>query len=616
MATADDYAAWIIKNQNRKGTPEFDTVAQAYKLAKADSSAAPAYDPSAGGSTLNVAGLDTGIPTPQWLDRVLAGMGKAVYDTGRGIKQIATLNGSQGEVNAAHTLDAPLMNTGAGVAGNVLGQIGTATLPGAAIAKGAQGIPMLARAGSALYAPQTVLEAAAGGALQGAVQPVPTGESRTLNAAIGAAGGAALPTAVQAGSIIKGAVSPFFQGGREQIAGRALQRFATDPNAIAGAAGQALVKGSTPTLAEATGDIGLAQLQRSLRNNPDANAAITNRLMGNQQARLDALQGIAGDPGQREFFDAARQSAASQLYQKAFDETPAMTPWIKGQLTALQKRPSFQTALPMAQDRALEEGLKLDPSNVTQVVHYTKMALDDMIGAAKTSGRPGQAAAIQGTRDKLVSLIESKDFSPSYREARDTYAQMSKPINQMDVGQELYNRLQPALADFGATGRLTPQKYAEALRNGDMTARKATGFSGAKLDNILSPEQMATVTNVARDMGRSTNAQELGMAKGSPTAQNLAGQDILRNILGPLGLPKGLADTAIADTLMRPVSWAYKAPETRILGLLGDASIDPAEAKRLVELARKRSKLGLTADQYIPYSAPIGAAGLLDAFQK
>jgi len=35
MATADEYAAWIVKNQSLKGTPDFDTVAKAYQEAKA-----------------------------------------------------------------------------------------------------------------------------------------------------------------------------------------------------------------------------------------------------------------------------------------------------------------------------------------------------------------------------------------------------------------------------------------------------------------------------------------------------------------------------------------------------------------------------------------------------
>jgi hypothetical protein len=36
MATADDYAGWIVKNADKKGTPEFDTVAAAYKEALAE----------------------------------------------------------------------------------------------------------------------------------------------------------------------------------------------------------------------------------------------------------------------------------------------------------------------------------------------------------------------------------------------------------------------------------------------------------------------------------------------------------------------------------------------------------------------------------------------------
>ena len=34
MATAEQYAAWIVQNQSKQGTPEFETVAQAYQVAK------------------------------------------------------------------------------------------------------------------------------------------------------------------------------------------------------------------------------------------------------------------------------------------------------------------------------------------------------------------------------------------------------------------------------------------------------------------------------------------------------------------------------------------------------------------------------------------------------
>lgn len=49
MATAEQYAEWIVSNQAKKGTPEFDTVAEAYKLAKTQpaTDAAPKADPLA-----------------------------------------------------------------------------------------------------------------------------------------------------------------------------------------------------------------------------------------------------------------------------------------------------------------------------------------------------------------------------------------------------------------------------------------------------------------------------------------------------------------------------------------------------------------------------------------
>jgi len=40
MATAQEYAAWIVKNADKQGTPEFDTVAQAYQFAKAQETTA------------------------------------------------------------------------------------------------------------------------------------------------------------------------------------------------------------------------------------------------------------------------------------------------------------------------------------------------------------------------------------------------------------------------------------------------------------------------------------------------------------------------------------------------------------------------------------------------
>lgn len=101
-------------------------------------------------------------------EKFLAGTGKAFVDLGRGVKQRLGFMSEQ-EVAEARKVDAPLMGTGAGVAGNLAGTIAalgpTMMVPGA----------------------NTVAGAALVGGLSGGLQPTAEGESATKNALAGAA---------------------------------------------------------------------------------------------------------------------------------------------------------------------------------------------------------------------------------------------------------------------------------------------------------------------------------------------------------------------------------------------------------------------------------------------
>lgn len=149
-------------------------------------------------------------PTGTTAENLAAGAGKAITDLGRGVKQLmdipaewleqkfpgisswaqskglpsakASAAQTQADVDASAVRDKPLMATGAGITGNIAGTIAGTMIPLSAIAKGA-GV------GSALVNPTTYKAAAAAGALQGALQPTATGESRALNTGIGAGAG-------------------------------------------------------------------------------------------------------------------------------------------------------------------------------------------------------------------------------------------------------------------------------------------------------------------------------------------------------------------------------------------------------------------------------------------
>lgn len=179
MATADDYAAWIVANESKKGTPEFATVAAAYREAKGDKPARASAEILGGIS-----------PAGSMFENLAAGFGKALVDVGRGVGQITGLM-DQSSIDEAKRLDAPLMDTGAGLTGNIAGNLATMFGPGAAV--GAAGKAMQAKrmvdAARAFLAPKTALGGAGIGAGMASIQPVASDESRGINVGIGAVGG-------------------------------------------------------------------------------------------------------------------------------------------------------------------------------------------------------------------------------------------------------------------------------------------------------------------------------------------------------------------------------------------------------------------------------------------
>jgi hypothetical protein len=83
MATADEYAAWIVKNQSLKGTPDFDTVAKAYQEAKLTEGQGGIPGPRATPSTLDVA---TSAPY-----KTIAGVADLFINTPQNIANIAKM---------------------------------------------------------------------------------------------------------------------------------------------------------------------------------------------------------------------------------------------------------------------------------------------------------------------------------------------------------------------------------------------------------------------------------------------------------------------------------------------------------------------------------------------
>lgn len=513
----------------------------------------------------------------------LAGIGKGMTDLARGAGQMVGAV-SRKDIADSRALDTPLMQTGAGKAGmltgTVAGMLPAAFIPGANTMAGAAGI----------------------GAATGLMQPSTSTGETLRNTAMGtAAGPIGLGVGRGLGALYQGAkaaLEPFFLGGQDRIAARTLQSFAGGPQQAQAAASSignapAVLPGVQPTTAELANNAGIAQLERTLRNNPENLAALTTRNQSNRTAMTGALDQIAGTPAQMTAATTSRAATTAPMYQAA---SQAVVP-ADAQLGQLLARPSMQRAWDRAQQLASEEGISLVQPNANdvsgQTLQYLKMGLNDM---RDTAEQRGMGAHEQRALDSTLASFNQWTTRnvPQLRAADQAYAAASAPINQMQIGGALRDRLVPALGDFGNNTRLSSNSYANALRNGDQLASQTTGIP-TTLQQALSPSQMTTVNQVGEQLARRTNADELGRAVGSNTAQNLAGQNVLRQFLGPFGLPQGMGERAAQSTLgqsiLRPLQWAAQVGEPRILQRLANASLNPQEAQRLLALAHSNPRL-------------------------
>lgn len=547
------------------------------------------------------------------LEKFRAGMGKSFADIGRTGKRIANMVGigsyDQTAAAEAARLDKALTDTGAGMAGKVVGDIALTALPGLgaqrAITTGVQtGSRMLPQAvGAVTRGAAPYVGAAGAGALTGAaLSPEDLSGGAATGAAFGAGGEALGRVASAAYAGGKAALEPLGQRGRERILRRTLERFAADPNAVRAAAQnpQVLVPGAMPTLAEATLDPGIAQLQRGAASrSPDvANALAQSR--GNQVAAYrQALDDLAGS-GRRPGLEQARETAADVLYERARQEPLQMTPQLQPQVQALLQRPSIQRAIAEARERVLERGGAInDPAGSAAGLMQVDSVLGDQIGEAVRAGRNDLAGALQNTRDELRTLLDQ--IAPSYGQARQTYVQMSRPINQMAIGEQLRNTALPPLDDLsqGALARVNANAYANALRNADRTAAQATGLRSATMADVMDPAQMATVQGIGQDMARYAAAQELARVPGSPTAQYLGAQNVIRQFLGPLGIPQSAADTMIGRVASGLLNFPFQMTQSQTEQMLAQALSDPQVAARLMNTADPRTIMEILR----PYAA-------------
>jgi hypothetical protein len=577
MASANDYAAWIVANQDKRGTPDFETVAAAYKAAK---SSAPSFNQDAERQQLMQGIVSDMSP----MERGLAGAGKALTDIGRGVGQAVGLV-DRADVAESRARDAPLMGTTAAKVGNVAGNL--AAFAPAALIPGAN----------------TLVGGAALGAGMGFMQPS-TGTGETLmNTGLGGAAGAVVPAIMRGWSGLKAAAEPFSEAGQNAIVGRALNRAAgVDAPAVAQRLTEAsapfvgpqrgvprtvmgeYVPGSIPTVGQAAENAGVSSLERAaVATNPDVTNAVDASRRAQNAARVGSLTELAGQGGARDMAVAARDATAQQLYDQARQigiDPSRLTPAVLQNIAQFAQRvPAGVTA--QARELAQIRGMPLNDTTSVQGMHWMKMAVDDAIDAARRSGNNKMSAALTDLQHDLVRGLGN--LSPEYDAARQVYQQMSRPVNQFDVAQAIADRSINRLS-----GNLQPNAYANALT--DQTARRATGFQGATLENTMEQEQNNALQNILLDIRRSSTAENAGKGTGSDTVRKLAYTNLLDQAGVPSFLrgPLDMAGSAFGDLknlIGLTAQPMYVRTNQEIGNRLAQVMLDPRQAAELMKRA-------------------------------
>ncbi len=531
------------------------------------------------------------------LDKFRAGIGKGMTDVARGVGQSLGLV-SRDDVAESRKLDAPLKESGAGTFGDLVGSaalnIPLAFVPGANTMKGAA----LIGAGTGFMQPSTdTRETLQNTALGGAIGPAALAAGRTLGAGYEAAAGL---------------MRPFSQSGQRNIAADVLRQSASDPAASALRAAQArpLVPGSLPTLGQASGDPGLAQLERSLRNNPQLAGPLNLRLEAQQQARQKAIGDVAGTDEYYNGIKQGRDVFARQDYRDAMAQgvDTDMAKAIGPQIESLMRRPSIQDAKAGAIRLAAENDQALTGFGSIQGLDWLKKSLDNKISAAASPGSAigkEELRSLMQTKNDLMAVLEQ--VSPAYKSANDNFSAMSRQINGMDVARDLQNKLNKN-AQYGATGRESADSYKTALANATESVKKQTGMKKS-LDQVMGTGDIAALEAVAKDLARKQYSDSAGRAVGSNTVQNMMSQNLLRGVLGPTGLPESWAESTILQTLLRPYEFAGRTATPRIEGLLSEAMLDPKMAAGLLSGAAQPNavrRFGAQTERFLPATGLLG----------
>lgn len=451
------------------------------------------------------------------------------------------------------------------------------------------------------------------GAALGAGAAALIGEDPRIGAAAGfavpVAGGLARDAGAYGGKVLKAVAQPFYAAGRAEIADDVLREFSkAGPTQIRA---DEIIPGSRPTLSQATGNPGIASVERVVRDvRPNV---FGERAAENVAARERAMELLAGTKDTVDDLIAARSGKALPKLQAALAKTePADPAPVIETIDDILKSPAGQRdavvkALARIKEKIVGKGAA--QTDAAQLYGIRQSITDDLSPLATASGSDAKLAAseLMAVKDALDDVIEAA--APGYRDYLQTYASMSKPIDAAKLLQGLN------LTD--ARGNITLGKIDNAIKG----ITKKIGEGGVNKAKALSSEQLGMLHALREDLLREGNTA-LGKSIGSNTFQNFATNNLLgkagAGIINPENI---LKNVPLLNSASKAV---YKAQNEAIMDELANRLLNPSMANlgprvpsdNMLARAWRDVAQGPLVKGAVPYAVPAGSIAATKAFKE
>jgi hypothetical protein len=503
-----------------------------------------------------------------------------IFDARYGHNGVAGVSRIGGNIAAS----APLMATGEGALAEA-GPVGQFLV-------GKAGGNLLIRGAS--LASKGALEGAEASGLTSSGSDAPVGQQIASGAGLGAILGLAAPAAKgvagAVGDMGNSLFAPLSDAGQNKIVRNFVaDRAAGGPSAINAVSE---IPGVQRTLAQSTGNVGIAALERSARNTPGEFSNTFDQLMrSNNEARQQYFKGLSGDENDLQALKDARDAAAMPLRQQAFaagnadraDPQPVIAEIDKILQSPSGQRDVVQSALGNIRDKLVSVGkdgkptFQTDPEQLYGIRQAIGDKLNPLAQGTDSDKRLASAELIQ-VRDAIDKSIE--DAAPGFKDYLSKYADLSKPVDEAQYLQ--------SLKLVGPNDHMTLGKVDNAITQ----IEKLRAKPGANPAKSISDQTMKSLYTLRDDL-RQEDFSNQGRGPGSNTAQNLATAGLTNALTGakfatvPLAVAGGLLGGAthgaegagvasgLGAAAGQIASKVYEAKNAQIHNKLLGALLDP-----------------------------------------